>query len=90
MKELVEAYPGFIVAGGGTGTNPVRAKFGDLLVEDHTGAAAAAFMGRMEALASRLGTLFRDRFFDAKHTLLADIAWMKEQLGQLKILAKEA
>ena len=25
LKELVEAYPGFIVAGGGAGTNPVRA-----------------------------------------------------------------
>jgi AraC-like DNA-binding protein/mannose-6-phosphate isomerase-like protein (cupin superfamily) len=89
LKELVEAYPGFIVAGGGTGTNPVRAKFGDLLVEDSSGLTATAFMAKMEGLASRLGTLFSDRFFDAKHTLLADIAWMKEQSGQLKTLAKE-
>ena len=84
LKELVEAYPGFIVAGGGTGTNPVRAKFGDLLGEDASHEAAARFAGQMEGLAERLGKEFPRQFLDAKHSLLADVAWMKEQLAQLR------
>ena len=84
LKELVEAYPGFIVAGGGTGTNPVRAKFGDLLGEDSSLAAAAQFAALMENLATRLGKAFPRQFLDAKHTLVADVAWMKEQLAQLR------
>jgi AraC-like DNA-binding protein len=84
LKELVEAYPGFIVAGGGTGTNPVRAKYGDLLAQDSSGGAAAEFTVRMEELASRLSKFLPDRFFDARHTLLADIAWMKEQRAHFK------
>lgn len=87
LKELVEAYPGFIVAGGGTGTNPVRAKFGDLLGEDSSRSAAAKFASRTENLAARMGKLFPKQFLDAKHTVLADVAWMKEQLAQLKIQA---
>lgn len=84
LKELVEAYPGFIVAGGGTGTNPVRARFGDLLGENGTSAAAAKFTAQLENLALRLGKTFPKQFLDAKHTLLADVAWMKEQLAQLR------
>jgi len=87
LKELVEAYPGFIVAGGGTGTNPVRARFGDLLGEDGSLSTAAKFTTQMENLASRLGKLFPNKFLDAKHTLLADVAWMKEQLAQLRFRA---
>ena len=84
LKELVEAYPGFIVAGGGTGTNPVRAKFGDELAEDSSRATAEKFAAQMEELAARLGRHFPKQFLDAKHTLLADVAWMKEQLAQLR------
>ena len=87
LKELVDAYPGFIVAGGGTGTNPVRAKFGDLLGEDGSRSTAAKFTAQMENLASRLGRHFPKKFLDAKHTLLADVAWMKEQLAQLRLQA---
>lgn len=87
LKELVEAYPGFIVAGGGTGTNPVRAKFGDLLAEDGSRLAAAKFAGGMEELAGRLGKSFPKQFLDAKHTLVADVAWMKEQLSHLRVHA---
>lgn len=85
LKELVETYPGFIVAGGGTGTNPVRARFADLLGESGSHSVAAKFVARMEELASRLRQLFPKQFLDAKHTLLADVAWMKERLAQLKI-----
>lgn len=84
LKELVEAYPGFIVAGGGTGTNPVRAKFGDWLAEDASRSAAEKFVAQMEGLAARLARHFPQQFLDAKHTVLADVAWMKEQLAQLR------
>jgi AraC-like DNA-binding protein len=84
LKELVEAYPGFIVAGGGTGTNPVRAKFGLALGESGAESAAAKYVVHLDGLASRLGKLFPKQFLDAKHTLIADLAWMKEQLAQLR------
>ena len=61
LKELVEAYPGFIVAGGGTGTNPVRAKFGSLLAEGGEMAGPQQFICRMQKLHSRLARLFPTR-----------------------------
>lgn len=84
LKELVEAYPGFIVAGGGTGTNPVRAKFGSGLAQDRSLAVAAKFIAQMDGLAGRLAKLFPTRFLDARKTLLNDSEWMKEQMAQLK------
>ena len=84
LKELVEAYPGFIVAGGGTGTNPVRARFGDLLGENDAHGTATKFVAQMEHLALRLSKSFPRLFLDAKHTVLADVAWMKEQLAQIR------
>lgn len=83
LKDLVEAYPGFIVAGGGAGTNPVRAKFADLLGEARSRPEAARFTERMSELAARLGRCFPGRFSDARRTLLADVAWMREQAAQL-------
>ncbi|MCO5052838.1 MAG: beta-N-acetylglucosaminidase domain-containing protein [Verrucomicrobiae bacterium] len=88
LKELVEAYPGFIVAGGGTGMNPVRAKFGNLLTGDGTRAAATKFATQMERLTARLGKAFPQQYLDAKHTLLADVAWMKEQLAQISTIPR--
>jgi AraC-like DNA-binding protein/mannose-6-phosphate isomerase-like protein (cupin superfamily) len=79
LKELVEAYPGFIVAGGGAGTNPVRSKFGSLLTQDRTRAPAMKFIVAMEELAARLKKLFPAQFIDARKTLLNDIEWMKAQ-----------
>lgn len=80
LKELVEAYPGFIVAGGGTGTNPVRAKFGGLLNQDRSHASAQKFILQIDDLAMRLGKSFPANFRDAHKTLLADVDWMKAQL----------
>ena len=82
LKELVEAYPGFIVAGGGTGTNPVRAKFGSLLATGHARSAARDFVSQIEHLASRLAKLFPTQFQATRKTVLADIQWMKQQLAR--------
>ncbi len=87
LKELVEAYPGFIVAGGGTGTNPVRAKFGGTLNQDHSMATSRRFVQQMEDLAARLAKSLPTEFLDARKTLLDDIAWMNEQLARLEPFA---
>lgn len=78
LKDLVEAYPGFIAAGGGTGTNPVRSKFKKLLTgPDAQG--AKKFLQQIEALAGRLSSEFPGQFDGAKKTVAADVAWMKAQ-----------
>jgi AraC-like DNA-binding protein/mannose-6-phosphate isomerase-like protein (cupin superfamily) len=84
LKELVELYPGFIVAGGGAGTNPVRAKLGGLLAQDRTQTQAGEFIATVEALAARLKKLFPAQFLDARKTLLHDIEWMKAQVDMGK------
>jgi hypothetical protein len=80
LKDLVEAYPGFIVAGGGTGTNPVRARFGSLLAEGGDWSAAREHVQRMEDLASRLAKCFPAGHFATRQTLEIDLHWMKQQL----------
>lgn len=78
LKDLVEAYPGFIVAGGGTGTNPVRAKFGRLAGDV---AARREFLRKMQDLADQLGKLFPAEFAPVRQTVLADVDWMRKQLA---------
>jgi AraC-like DNA-binding protein/mannose-6-phosphate isomerase-like protein (cupin superfamily) len=84
LKELVEAYPGFIVAGGGAGTNPVRAKLGGLLAHDRTRTLARKFIATMEDLAARMRKSFPAQFLDARKTLSDDISWMKAQVDTRK------
>lgn len=79
LKDLVEAYPGFIVAGGGTGTNPVRARFGSLAAEP---SARRDFIRQMEDVAGRLAKLFPSRFCATRKTVLDDVLWMKQQLAR--------
>ncbi len=81
LKDLVEAYPGFIVEGGGTGTNPVRAKFGGLLAGGDSHAAAQNHIARMEDVVARLTRLFPARYPATRRTVLDDIEWMKQQLS---------
>jgi AraC-like DNA-binding protein len=78
LKDLVEAYPGFIVAGGGTGTNPVRARFGSLPAEHP---AARTFVRQIEDIARRLARLFPAEFPATRKTVLDDVLWMKQQLA---------
>lgn len=81
LKDLVEAYPGFIVAGGGVGTNPVRGKFGRLLVGQDSQSAARHFIHNMEDIHARLVRQFPKRFPATKKTVAEDIDWMKRQTG---------
>lgn len=77
LKDLVEAYPGFIVAGGGTGTNPVRGKFSDLFAIPSE---AQNFLRQIEDIHARLAKLFPQKFRATKKTIADDIIWMKQQL----------
>jgi hypothetical protein len=79
LKELVEAYPGFIVAGGGTGTNPVRARFGSLLADPGLGSPARDYLRQIEDLSKRLARLFPDRFPATRKVVREDLEWMKKQ-----------
>jgi hypothetical protein len=79
LKELVETYPGFLVTGGNTGTNPVRDRFNTLLAEpDRTG--ADKWMRHMEDISGRLRDEFPGEFAATKTTVDNDIAWMKAKL----------
>jgi AraC-like DNA-binding protein len=82
LKDLVDAYPGFIVAGGGTGTNPVRARFGNLHAEPGPDSAACKFIRQIEDIASRLAKLFPSQFPATRQIVLSDVQWMKQQLGR--------
>ncbi|HEX4122280.1 MAG TPA: beta-N-acetylglucosaminidase domain-containing protein [Verrucomicrobiae bacterium] len=79
LKDLVEAYPGFIVAGGGAGTNPVRGKFGKLITDRDSRSAARDFIHHLEDIHSRLTAQFPRNFTDARKTVAEDIDWMKGQ-----------
>ncbi len=71
LKDLTEAYPGFLVVGGGTGANPVRNIFASLEY-----AAAQEFKDHLQDILTRLAGHFPDRFADARQTVANDIGWM--------------
>lgn len=81
LKDLVQAYPGFIVVGGGTGTNPVRATYGVLVAGGNSRAAAENHINRMEDILARLEKQFPAQFMATKKTILGDIKWMRQQLA---------
>lgn len=79
LKEMIEAYPGFIATGGGPGTNPVRNQFRKLIGESDPGA-ATIFIHQMENLSDRFSREFPDQFQEARKIIAIDVAWMKGQL----------
>jgi hyaluronoglucosaminidase len=79
LKELVEAYPGFLFTGGGTGANPVRNKFKQLAGGPDARAAAQKFLQQIENLSARLAKEFPREFNDAKKSVADDVAWLKAQ-----------
>lgn len=81
LKELVETYPGFLVTGGGTGTNPVREKFRQLANQSNS-KSAEKFIQQIDDLATRFDARFPGQFSDAKKTLAADVAWMNQNLNR--------
>ena len=84
LKDLVEAYPGFIVAGGGTGTNPVRGKFGSLVATSGSRSSALSFLRQMEDIADRLNREFPECYPATKKTIADDLVWMKAELAKFE------
>jgi hypothetical protein len=80
LKDLVEAYPGFIAAGGGTGANPVRKTFERLAAQDGSHAAALEFCHHIEDISSRMTDEYPHEFPATQQTVAADVAWMKQRL----------
>lgn len=78
LKDLVEAYPGMLLCGGGTRMNPVRRQFTRLASAAHSRSIVEAHIRRLEGLSARLGRAFPRQFAAAKKTLDADLAWMRQ------------
>ncbi len=78
LKELVETYPGFLVTGGVTGANPVRARFSALL--DSSPRSAERLLRHIQHLHNRMAEEFPTLYDAARKTVENDIAWMAQQL----------
>jgi len=78
LRDLVEAYPGFLAAGGGPGANPVRREFHELK-EETDPLPAREFLDQMDTLSHQLKYEFPGEFDAAKKTVNADVAWMRAQ-----------
>ena len=82
LKELVEAYPGMLCFGAGTGFNPVRQHFSRLLSSGSARSEAEKYLRGLEALAVRLDAAFPSQFQDARKTLRENLAAMNAELAQ--------
>lgn len=80
LKELVEAYPGFLIAGGLTGANPVRSRFEALEATADSRPEALDFLNQISGISTRLKKEFPGEFTDARQTVEDDVAWMKARL----------
>lgn len=77
LRDLVELYPGMILAGQGTAWNPVLTRFNRILDEPHSRYMARIYLRHIQDVATRLDKAFPDRFKDAVKTLQDNIAKMK-------------
>ena len=82
LKKLVEAYPGFLVSGGGTGTNPARMKLRSLVGNKTSHSSAERFLHHLQDIDVRLAKEFPSRYVAARKTVESDIAWMAQQLSK--------
>ncbi len=82
LRNLVEIYPGFLIAGGNTGMNPARDRY---LTLDSS--AARVWRNTVGDVAERLAAGFPDRFANALRTVTNDVAWMAASGGTLPVSA---
>lgn len=79
LGALVAAYPGFLAAGGGTGTNPVREKF-KLALKSHETGVVNQLLSETKANLAGLQREFPNQFAATKATLKAEVTWMTAQI----------
>ncbi len=77
LRDLVEAYPGMLVYGRGTGFNAVREQFMRISAEPHSRYVAEAYVRHVEGLLEQMKSAFPGRFDATKKTVADDVAWMK-------------
>lgn len=77
LKDLVEAYPGMLLYGQGTGFNPVRAQLTRLMEAPHSRYVAQGYLDHMKKVLRGMEREFPRRFAAGKQTLAADLAWMR-------------
>ncbi len=80
LKNIVEAYPGMLIFGGGTSANPVRERFKRKVGADSR-LWREGYVRRMEALAGQFREAFPQQFGTARKSLADDIEWMKAALN---------
>ena len=80
LKDLVELYPGFVITGGNTGTNPVRVRFERLMGKNGNENAARELCRHLEEISARFNKEFPDQFQPANQTVENDIVWMKKKM----------
>jgi len=82
LRDLVEMYPGMLLAGKGTSWNPVRECFGRLMAMPHSGYVAGLYVRHAEDVLARLTKAFPDRFADARETLASDVRYMRQSYNR--------
>ncbi len=76
LRDLVEAYPGMLVAGSGrTNFNFVREQYNRLASTPHSRFAVEAYVLHLRSLSDRARQVFPDRYRAARKTLDDDVAW---------------
>lgn len=79
LKDLVEMYPGMLIFGGGTHTNPLRERYNRIAKLDHPACSLKAFMDYAASLSRRFDEAFPNEFGPAKNILINDLDWMRQQ-----------
>ena len=82
LAKLVEAYPGMLLYGGGTGMNPVRTQLMRMMPATDPDSEGRQHLARMEALSVEMDRLFPEMLEPTRRVLREDVAWMKEQLAK--------
>ncbi len=82
VKDLVEAYPGMLYYGKGTGFNAVREQYARIAAVPHSRYIASMYIDHVQSLARRVEDAFPDRLKAERQTVVDDITWMKRAFAE--------
>jgi hypothetical protein len=80
LKEVVEAYPGMLLFGNGTGFNPVRERAAWMAKQPDGKSLQERHLARAEELLQRFRNAFPTQYGDCAKTLSDDVAWLRGNL----------
>jgi hypothetical protein len=81
LRDMVELYPGFVLWGGGTGTNATVERLHRILAIPHSRCAARAYVDYARSVATRMAAAFPEKYVPARRRLEADIEGMEAVLA---------